>query len=362
MSGCSDKEETGRGEAVAARQVSFVEVQSRALAGGLIASGVLAAREEAAVASELAGFRVAEVLFEEGELVRVGQPMVRLDPALLQSEIAQLSANLTQQRAQASQADREARRVSGLEDDGVLALETIEQRQTAARRARAAVSVAEAQLQEARTRLGRLTIAAPVSGRILARNVRPGDIAAAGGEPMFRIARGGLVELHAELPEGDLAGIRPGHPVELQLPSGGKVLGKVRAIDAEIDGQTRLGTIRIQLPPGPHLRPGGFASARFVAASRPVPAVPEQALRYDAQGVSVMALDGSSRARRVPVKTGRRADGWVELVSGPRPGTRLLLGGGAFVVEGDLVRANRARLAPSSARPGSSSAPGKTAG
>ncbi|MGC1300945.1 MAG: efflux RND transporter periplasmic adaptor subunit, partial [Caulobacteraceae bacterium] len=59
---------------------------------------------------------------------------------------------------------------------------------------------------------------------------------------------------------------------------------------------------------------------------------------YDADGASVLALSAGDHAKRLPVKTGARANGMVELIDGPPPGTRVLLGGGAFVLDGDVVR------------------------
>ena len=66
--------------------------------------------------------------------------------------------------------------------------------------------------------------------------------------------------------------------------------------------------------------------------------IPESALRFDADGASVMTLEAGDRVRRIPVRTGQHANGMVQLLSGPQPGTLVLLGGGAFVLDGDTVR------------------------
>ena len=357
LAACAGETEQAQEAETSLRAVSVARVELRPLAGGIAASGVLVPREEAAVGAEIGGYRVLSVLVDEGDYVRAGQPLVRMDPALLRAQIAQLEANLAQQRVQAAQAEREAARVAGLDDEGVVATETIEQRRTQAASSRAAVRAAEAQLQELRTRVARLTVTAPVSGRILERNVRPGDIATAGGTPMFRIARGGEVELAADVPEGELAAIRPGQPVEVELPGGRTVTGTVRLISAEVDAESRLGNVRIALPGDAGLRPGGFGRARFTGAVSATPAVPEDALRFDADGVSVMALGESNRARRVAVRTGRRSEGWVQLLAGPPVGTVVLLGGGAFVLEGEQVRPEPARSAgPTRPAPGAPAA------
>jgi HlyD family secretion protein len=86
------------------------------------------------------------------------------------------------------------------------------------------------------------------------------------------------------------------------------------------------------------LRAGGFGKATFGASGAAVTAVPESAIRYDASGLSVVTVDASNRARQVPVRTGRRGGGWVELVQGPASGTRVIIGSAAFAGDGDLVK------------------------
>jgi HlyD family secretion protein len=168
---------------------------------------------------------------------------------------------------------------------------------------------------------------------------------------MFRIARDGLVELDAEVPETDLGKISPGSRAEVELPSGAKVAGVVRLVSPRVDQQTKLGRARISLTPRADLRPGGFARAVFGQSGRAVAAAPEGAIRYDADGASVMTVQVGDKVRRVGVRTGGRAGGWVELVQGPPVGTRVALGGSAFVLDGDTVRPVEARPAAPPAGP-----------
>lgn len=339
VAGCGDGSETEAKASTenAARTVTTTRVTTRALAGGLTASGQLVAREEAAVGSELAGYRVARVLAEEGDTVRAGQPLVQLDDTLIRSQIDQASAQLQAQQVAAEQAERQAARVQGLAQEGVLAQEAVEERRYAARTSRAQAASAQAALSELRTRRERLTIRAPVSGRVLERTIRPGDISGGGGTPYFRIARGGLIELEAQVSEAELALIRPGDQASVRLPSGETTTGTVRLVDPIVDEQTRLGTVRVLLTPGPGQRVGGFGEARFEGVASTVTAVPEAAIRFDADGPSVMVVGAGNKVSRAAIRTGRRAGGYVELLQGPPPGAQVLLGGAAFVLEGDVV-------------------------
>jgi HlyD family secretion protein len=174
-SACSDKAATLPAKvADPARAVSVATVEMRPLGGNTSTSGLLVPREEAAVNSELSGFRVADVFVEEGAVVRAGQPLVRLDDALLRARINQAKAAMSQAQAQGAQAQSESDRVIGLDGTGVLSDEAIAQRRTQASSVQASVAVAQAQLDDLTTQAGRMTLRSPVTGLVLERNVRPG--------------------------------------------------------------------------------------------------------------------------------------------------------------------------------------------
>jgi HlyD family secretion protein len=308
-----------------ARTVRVVRVESRQMQGGLDASGLLISREEAAVGADLGGYRVAKVYFDQGAWVKAGQPLAQLDDSLLRAQV-------DQQAAQTAQAQDQASRVVGLDNQGVMSAQDIASRRLTAK-------AQEAALAEMRVREAHMTIRAPVSGVILERNVRPGDITTAStATPMFRMIRDGLVELNAELAEDDLAKVHVGDPVQVTIPSGAVVTGHVRLVDPQVDAQTKLGHVRVLLPVRPDLRPGGFGRGSFVAVSTAGRAVPETAVRYDADGASVVVVSSDDRVTQQPVKTGRRSGGYVELLSGPPVGSIVLERAAAFVLPGDRVR------------------------
>ncbi|KQY98869.1 hemolysin secretion protein D [Caulobacter sp. Root1455] len=327
LTACGEKKDKPAAKAPAAalaRTVSVGSVETRPLGGGVEASGLLVSREEAAVGSELSGYRVARLYADEGDWVRAGQPLAQLDDTLLRAQVEQ-------QAAVTAQADAEARRVAGLDGQGVISQEQIETRRYQAK-------AQEAALKELRTRVSRMTITAPVSGLVLQRGVQPGQIAGGGTTPWFTIARDGLVELDAEVNEADLAGVRAGQPAQVSLPGGQSVSGVVRLVSPRVDSATRLGKVRVRLPVRPDLRPGGFGRATFGASGAAVTAIPEAAIRYEADGLFVMTIDSNNRAHQVAVKVGQKGGGWAQLVQGPPAGTRVVLGGASFVADGDVIR------------------------
>lgn len=323
LAGCRKPPEK-QSAAAQARAVTVVTVQPRAIVGALTASGDLIPREEAAVMPEVAGYRVLRVRADVGDYVRAGQTLVDLDPALLEAQIAQA-------RAQAAQAEDQAKRVVGLDDAGVLPQEQIAQRRYQAEAARA-------QLRNLETQRRKLAVVAPVSGLVLEKTVRPGDLSGGGTTPWFRMARDGQVELSAELGDSDLGRVRVGQSATVTLPSGAVATGHVRLVSPQIDPQTKLGQVRILLPVRSDIRAGGFGRAVFADASGQALALPESAIRYDADGASVMTVDSQNKVKRVIVQTDARGGGWVQLVRGPPAGTRVVQNAAAFLLDGDLVK------------------------
>ena len=338
LSGCG-KQGSDAGKQPPPQAVTVAAAAQRNISGALTASGRLIPREETAVAADLNGYRVARVMVEEGATVRRGAVLAVLDDSLLRSQIDQVRATLTQQQVAAEQAAEQAGRVDGLDNQGVLSREAIDNRRFAARSSRAAAAATRAQLNDLLTRQSHLLIRAPYDGVILERTVRPGDTSST-GTAMFRMARDSEIELYAELPESDIAQISVGDPAEVVLASGRKLAGRVRLIGMRVDAQTGLSIARITLPRDPELRQGGFAQARFTRTFS-VLAVPEAAVHFDADGASVQVVDGKDRVSRVRVRTGRRAQGLVEVVSGLTAGQRVAVKGSAFVLNGDKVKVTK---------------------
>ena len=333
--GCAKK--VGESAKAQARTVSVVTVAPRSIEGGLAASGALVPREDVAVFPQLTGYRVAKVLVDVGSWVRQGQPLVQLDDVLLRAQLAQQSALADQQKILADEAEEQAGRVKGLDNEGLLSKEQIDQRRFAARAARAQAQAQQAAAQDARTREDLTVVRAPFSGLIIDRQVRYGDMSGV-TTPFFHMARDGVVELAADVSEVALDKIHPGDRARVTLADGTSVLGVVRLVSPAVDASTKLGKVRITLPVRPDVRAGGFARASFLGVTRSASAVPETAVRYDAEGASVMVVGADDRVARVAVTTGERGGGWVELINGPPVGSRVVERAGAMLVEGDFVR------------------------
>src|SRR5262245_35045152 len=135
----------------ARRAVRVARVESQTLADELAVSGLLVARDEAAVGAELAGNRVAEVRVDRGDRVRKGQVLVVLDATLVQAQLGQLDARVAEARAAVADAEARSRRADALERAGATSSADRETLGFGLESARAALEASSAQQAELRT-------------------------------------------------------------------------------------------------------------------------------------------------------------------------------------------------------------------
>jgi HlyD family secretion protein len=280
---------------------------------------------------------VQSVLVDEGDWVKQGQALARLDDTLLQAQIAQAEAELATQKAMAQFRASQLARAESLTQEGAFSKELLEQRRMEAMSSDAGLLASQAAVNEMKQRQARMTLRAPVGGVILQRSLRPGDISGSGGAPYFRIAREGLVELDAELPDAKLSQLKVGDGATVTLPTGERIEGKIRFISPRVDESTGLGRARIEMPYNPSLRAGSYAQASFGASTGEGLTVPASAIRYEAGGPGVMVVDDANRVSRTPVKLGDRIGDFVQVLEGPPAGSRVLAMGSAFTLEGDVI-------------------------
>jgi HlyD family secretion protein len=342
-------EKTGPADAQSMRTT---HVELRDLSDEVRATGRLVVREEAAVGSELAGYRVSRVYVDEGDWVKQGQALAQLDDTLLQAQIAQAEATLATQKATVTFRRSQLDRAESLAKEGAVSQAALDQSRMEAASSEAALLASQATVNEMKVRQSRMTLRAPVAGAVLQRALRPGDISGGSATPYFRIARDGLIELDAEMPDTALAHVKIDDTASVTLGTGETITGKVRFISPRVDSNTNLGRARVALPFDANLRPGSFAEARFNAASAGVLSVPASAVRYESGGASVMVVDANNMVKQTPVKLGQRAGDFVELVEGPPAGTRVLATGSAFTLDGDVIKPIDGAAAQPAATPG----------
>jgi RND family efflux transporter MFP subunit len=284
------------------------------------------------------------VLVEVGDRVRKGQVLARLNTSVVAPQVASLRAAVEQYRAEAVLAEADYRRASAVADSvGALSKEEVDKRRSTVATSAARVKSAEAQLAEAEARLGRTEIRAPDDGIVLTRTAEVGQTVVPGGAPLFRLARGGEVEMRAQVAEQDLPRFKVGQSAEVRLSGVPTAYqGSVRLLAAVIDPQTRLGEIRIALPRDPNLRPGAFASGEVKVGNDVRPIVPQTALLSDPRGSYVLIVGPDRRVVRRDVKFGGAQANGVVIADGLDGTEQVVSTAAAFLREGELVRVAKA--------------------
>ncbi len=301
-------------------------------------TGTLAARREMPVGVVGEGGRVVSVPVEAGQWVRKGQVLAVIDRSVQSQQAVSSEAQVEVARADAKLAEANLARALKLVDRGFISTADVE-RLTATRDAAVArVKVAEAQYRELLARNARLNIVAPEAGLLLERNVEPGQVVSPGSGTLFSIAKGGEMEMLAELGETDLAAISPGVTAQV-VPAGTdkSFTGEVWQVAPVISEQNRQGIARIALSYAPDLRPGGFATATIVSGTVVAPMLPESAILSDDNGSYVYVVGEDSKALRQNVETGLVTDGGIAIVSGLSGSERVVMRAGGFLTEGETI-------------------------
>ena len=302
-------------------------------------TGTIHARYDMPISAEGESGRITAVLVEAGDRVKQGQVLVRIDQSVLRPQLNRLAASLEEAKAQAALSAAEARRARGVAAAGALSTEEIARREAAAVTDEARVKVAAAQLAEAEARLGKTEIRAPASGVVLTRSVEVGQTASPGGEPLFRLARDGEIEMRGQVAERDLAALSIGQTAQVFLTGVDTPFeGSVRLLGAIIDPSSRLGEIRVSLKPHNLLRPGAFARGEVVVGAAQRPVLPQTAVLSDSQGTFVLIVNEDSKAERRAVRVASTVPEGLVIAEGLKGDERVITTAGAFLRQGEAVK------------------------
>lgn len=320
--------------------VVSVVVPGRTTVDGTInANGTLAARREMPVGVPGEGGQVVSVLVEPGQWVRAGQVLAVIDRSVQVQQRASQAAQIEVARANANLAQANLDRAKQLVERGFVSKADIDRLTAQRDSAVAQVRVAGAQLGVINAQLGRLNVVAPASGLVLERRIEPGQVVSGGSGVLFRLAKGGEMELRALLGETDLAAISTGISANV-TPVGSErsFAGQVWQVAPVIDPQSRQGVARVALAYAPELRPGGFATVTIKAGTVVAPVLPESAILSDAKGSFVYLVGKDNKAERRDVKTGIITPSGIVIAEGLAGTERVVLRAGGFLQPGETIK------------------------
>jgi HlyD family secretion protein len=313
-------------------------------------TGAISARYDMPIGVEDGG-RIAAVLVEAGDRVRAGQVLARLDTSVVASQVASLRAQLEQAKAEAVLAQQELKRAEQIVNSvAALSQSEVDRRRSEVATKNARVQAAQAQLAEVQARQGRTEIRAPADGVVLTRNAEVGQTATPGGPALFRLGRGGEIEMRGQVSEQDLPRLALGLPASVRITGVDQAFeGKVRLLGAVIDPQTRLGEIRVALKPHPNLRPGAFARGDVEVSREARPVLPQTAVMSDGLTNYVLILGAGNKVERRDVTIAGTNDKGLVIAGGLTGAERVVTTAGPYLRVGEVVRTPEDAPAPPAA-------------
>lgn len=305
----------------------------------LSAIGQVQASQQAVVRARIEG-QLTEVRFTEGQQVKQGEVLARLDDRSLRAQVAQSEAELRRLQAQLDLARIDLTRYEQLADRAAIATQQRDQQQAQVAQLQAQVQAQQANLEQVRTQLSYTVITAPFSGRVGLRQVDVGNVVRpADAQGIATVAQTQPLLVVFNAPQSRLADVRQalsqaqGGRVTVAEREGGPTLaqGRLRTADNAVD--TGSGTLKLKAelaPAGDRLWPGQFVTVTLGTGAIPgALTVPAGAVQRGLKGSFVWRVaDGA--AQMVPVKTAWQSDA-VAVVEASEQGLKV---GDQVVVDG----------------------------
>ena len=325
--------------AVAARTADINVVQT--------ALGTVAALKVATVKARVDGL-LEEVLFREGQLVRAGDVLAKIDPKPLQVALSQVEGQLARDQAQLNNAKLDLDRYRTLLAQDSIAKQQLDAQESLVRQFEGTVKVDQAQVDSARLQLGYTKVTAPISGRLGLRQVDPGNIIrssdAAGlvvitqVDPItvvFTIPQDNLQRVLKQLNAGEKLGVEAWDREQKNKLASGFLI----TVDNQIDSTTGTIKLKSQFPnPEGLLFPNQFVNVKMVVDTRKAAiVVPLAAIQRGAQGTIVYVVKEDKTTTLRPVKMGPTENDNVAIESGVAPGELVVTDGVDRLREGAKV-------------------------
>lgn len=289
---------------------------------------------------------IAEVHFREGQDVKQGKLLFKIDPRPFESALRQTESALARDRAQAKNAQEESKRYAGLAGKGFVSVQEYDRARTNADALDAVVKADEAAVENARLQLEYTSIKAPIDGQTGAITIQKGNVVKANDLPLVTINQITPIYVTFSVPEQDLASIKRYQAtgelhVEVILPQGSKkpVRGSLTFIDNKVNTQT--GTIMLKATFANRDRalwPGQFVDVILtLTTERARVVVPTPAVQTGQQGQYVYVIKDDMTAELRVVTPGRLYGDWTVIEKGIAAGERVVTDGQLRITPGVKV-------------------------
>ncbi len=301
-------------------------------------TGVVAARVQSDLGFRVRG-KVILRLVDTGQVVKLGQPLMRIDPSDLDLAVTAREKAVAAARAVAVQTSADEARYAELRNHGWSTQQRYEQARAALDSANAQLAAAQADAQVARNESGYSLLLADADGTVMETLAEPGQVVTA-GQIVIRLAHAGPREASVDLPET----VRPAIGSEAEASLYGetvRVPAHLRQLSDTADLRTRTFEARYVMEGEGARAPLGATVKLRLVSTRPATSiqVPLGAIDDEGRGPGVWVLDGKRlQVTFRPVQVSAFGSETVELGGGVTAGEQVVAMGGHFLHEGERVR------------------------
>ncbi|MBL8471706.1 MAG: efflux RND transporter periplasmic adaptor subunit [Rhodocyclaceae bacterium] len=335
-SGDSKPAAQGPGGPPQALPVTVLAVQASAVPLTLEQPAQAEGQREVEVRARVSGI-LEKRLYDEGQVVKAGQQLFRIERAPFEIALAQARAQLAEIQARAEQSAREAARLDGLVAERAISQREFDDAKSTAAVAKANVSAAEAAVRQAELNLSYTRVEAPVAGLSGRAQRSEGTLVGPGADSLLTsIVQIDPIWVRFSVSEGDLARLGIARPspgavrkVELMLPDGSVYAkpGRINFTANRIDAQ--LGTLEMRAEfanPQGDILPGQFVRVRLTGGmQKDVFLVPQAAVMQSDRGTAVMLANDKNEVAPQPVTAGQWVGkNWV-ITGGLKAGDRVIV-------------------------------------
>ena len=308
-----------------AHLVEAVEVKQSALSVEQVRNGTLRSRREVEIHNQEDG-EIIQLPNFEGDSVKKGDMLVRLDDKLLRAQLARALATRLQ-------AEQDLKRTRNLFKKKLVSEEELS-------RAETALQVAKADEEILSTRLSYTVIESPINGIVSARYTEPGNIAERYTH-LLTISDPTSLVTEVTLSELLITKLSVNDPVDVSIDAlGDKTFkGRISRIHPNLNPVTRRGTLEVELKPVPEgARPGQLCRIKLSTQAAERLVIPFNALRRDQKGEYVFAIDEQGKVKRTPIVGGLRIGEQLEILKGLAEGQQVVTKGFLDLVDGKKVK------------------------
>ncbi|WP_022663524.1 efflux RND transporter periplasmic adaptor subunit [Paucidesulfovibrio longus] len=304
--------------------------------------GTVVSDDRIELSSRVVGF-IESLEVREGQSVKEGDLLVKIDSTDIEENIRQNAASLTATAQELQDAKRDVVRYEKLVQTGAIAPDTLTKAKVKRDVAQAAYDKATAALTSARSERLYAEIRSPVDGVVIRRYKQRGDMATAGAVILTIESRSKLL-FRVYAPESKVAQLTQGMTTAISIDAlpGRSISGTIERIVPSGDTTTRRYQVDIALPTDADLLPGMFGRAEIVLNHEQVLAIPNSArvIRGGLEGVFV--LDNADIAHFRWLRFGRVHDAFIEVGAGLTLGETILLKADGRIRDGvQIVAASR---------------------